>query len=62
MLLTPALSDGVGPTAQVQVFFGEHLVVDWHGAAEIAPAVADGLQRRFRSLRVVGPQLEPVVS
>lgn len=60
MLMTPALSDEVGPTAQVQVWFGEHLVVDWHGAAELAPSVADGMRRRFRSLRVVGPELEPV--
>lgn len=60
MLMSPSITDEIGPTAEVQVWFGEHLVIDWHGPADLAPAMADGMRRRFRSLRVVGPELEPV--
>lgn len=42
--------------ARVQVWFGEHLVIDWTGPADKAPAYAAGMRRRFASMRVDGPR------
>lgn len=37
---------------RVQVWFGDHCIVDWKGNPEYAQRFADAQQRRFMSCRV----------
>lgn len=48
----PAPANERSDIAVVQVWFGEHLLIDWTGTADKAEWYAAGMRRRYAGLKI----------